>query len=179
MTRPSAITIFAALLLAACSPDRAAPTAPVATLGGATVAPTLSANAWGPETPPFNVQLILRDVSGGSGFGHVKFRQPNDAELVVHLDVWVRDLAPNTSYRLQRAADGPADGNCTSGSWLTLGRGTQPQAIVTDDRGTGRAELFRLLTSAVGSTFDIRQRVIDPSGAVVLESACYQFVVTQ
>ena len=133
----------------------------------------------GPATPPFNDEIILRAVGDGSGFGHVKFRQPKDEELVVYLDVWVRDLAPNTSYRLQRAADGPADGTCTSTSWLTLGRGTQPQAIGTDDRGTGRAELFRLLTSPVGSTFDIRQRVIDPTGAVVLESGCYQFVVSQ
>jgi len=172
---PAVLTVTVALV-AACAIERPDPAAPSLVAGGPT---SLSASSWGPETPPFNDELILRDVSGGSGFGHVKFRQPNDAELVVHLDVWVRDLAANTSYLLQRAADGPADGNCTSTSWLTLGRGTQPQAIVTDDRGTGRAELFRLLTSAVGATFDIRQRVIDPRGAVVLESKCYQFVVTQ
>ena len=174
MRTTPAILAASLALVPACTSDRPNPVAPSLVAG-----PGLSASSWGPETPPFNVELILRDVGGGSAFGHVKFRQPNDAELVVNLDVWVRDLAPNTTYRLQRAADGPADGNCTSTSWLTLGRGTQAQAIVTDNRGTGRAELFRLLTSPVGSTFDIRQRVIDPTGAVVLESECYQFVVSQ
>jgi hypothetical protein len=34
---------------------------------------------WGPEAPPFNVEVILRDVSSRAGFGHVRFRQQNDA----------------------------------------------------------------------------------------------------
>src|SRR5262245_22165535 len=54
---------------------------------------------WGPETPRFNLEIVLR----GDGFGLVRFRQPNDDVRVVDLDVWVRDLAPNTSYLLQRA----------------------------------------------------------------------------
>ncbi|MGI8917243.1 MAG: hypothetical protein ACR2H6_01485, partial [Pyrinomonadaceae bacterium] len=48
---------------------------------------------WGPETPSFNLEVILR----GEGFGHVKFRQPNDDARIIYLDVWLRDLAPNTS----------------------------------------------------------------------------------
>jgi hypothetical protein len=139
----------------------------------------ISASSWGPESPPFNNEIILRDVTGGGGFGHVKFRQPNDASLTVHLDTWVRDLAPNASYRLQRAVDTNINDDCTSTTWLTLGMGATPQAIVTDDRGTGRAALFRTLTSPLGSEFDIHFRVIDAAGAVVLESACYQFVVSQ
>jgi hypothetical protein len=170
MSRSSAIIALAALL-AACSTERAAPTA--------ATAQTLSASAWGPETPPFNNEIILRDATGAGGFGHVKFRQPNDDNLTVHLDTWVRDLAPNTSYRLQRAVDTDINDDCTGTAWLTLGLGATPAAIVTDDRGTGRAALFRTLTSPLGATFDIHFRVIDPSGAVVLESACYQFVVTQ
>src|ERR687885_1571327 len=80
---------------------------------------------WGPETPPFNIEVILRDVTGGSGFGHVQFRQPNDADKIVYLDTWVRDLAPNHSYRLQRAVDTTPDGNCPRAEtdWLTLGKG--------------------------------------------------------
>ena len=46
---------------------------------------------WGPETPHFNLEVVLR----GEGFGLVKFRQPNDADRTVYLDTWVRDLAPN------------------------------------------------------------------------------------
>ena len=67
---------------------------------------------WGPETTPFNIEVILRDVTGGSGFGHVKFRQPNDTAKIVYLETWVRDLAPNHAYRLQRAVDTTLDGNC-------------------------------------------------------------------
>jgi hypothetical protein len=169
MSRSSAVIALAALF-GACSFERAAPTA---------AAQTLNASAWGPETAPFNNEIILRDAIGGGGFGHVKFRQPNDDNLTVSLDTWVRDLAPNTNYRLQRAVDTDINDNCTGTAWLTLGQGATPAAIVTDDRGTGRAALFRTLTSPLGSTFDIHFRVIDPSGAVVLESACYQFVVTQ
>ena len=137
---------------------------------------------WGPETPPFNIEVILRDVTGGSGFGHVKFRQPNDTEKIVYLETWVRDLAPNHSYRLQRAVDTTLDGNCprVATDWLTLGKGLAPQVITTDDRGTGREDLFRDLAAApTGKQFDINFRVIDAvSAAPVLESGCYRFTVT-
>jgi len=142
--------------------------------------PIISASSWGPETPPFNNEIILRDVTGNGGFGHVKFRQPNDADRIVYLDTWVRDLQPNTGYQLQRATDANVNDDCTGTNWLTLGMGAVPQSITTDSRGTGQAALFRNLAAfAVGSTFDIHCRVIDAGGAVVLESSCYQFVVTQ
>ena len=49
-----------------------------------------------------------------------------------------------------------------------------------DDNGTGRAPLWRALAAAtLGTEFDIHFRVIDAAGTVVLESACYQFVVSQ
>ncbi len=139
--------------------------------------PLQTAAGWGPETPHFNLEIILR----GDGFGHVKFRQPNDGDRIVYLDVWVRDLAPNTAYQLQRAVDTVVDDNCTSSAWLTLGKGTTPQAIVTDSRGTGREDLFRNLgATPPGTTFDIHFRVIDAvTSAVVLTSDCYQFTVSQ
>jgi hypothetical protein len=135
---------------------------------------------WGPETPPFNLEVILRDVAGGPGFGHVKFRQPNDADKIVFLDTWVRDLAPNHSYLLQRAVDPVLDGNCVSTVWLTLGKGLEPQAITTDDRGTGREHLFRDLASIpTGTQLDIRFQVIDAAtSAPVLQSGCYQFTLS-
>jgi len=82
---------------------------------------------------------------------------------------------------LQRATDTAVNDDCTGTNWLTLGKGATSQSITTDARGTGREDLFRNLgTAAVGSTFDIHFRVIEQaSHAVVLESACYQFVVTQ
>jgi|SRR5438309_4287493 len=167
--------------LAGCTDQPGGPVDPAAPTAAVTLStPAVSASGWGPATPPFNNDVILRDVSGGPGFGHVKFRQPKDADVTVYLDTWVRDLAPNTSYRLQRAVDTNVNDDCTGTSWLTLGQGPTPQAIVTDERGTGRAALWRTLTSPLGSKFDIHFRVVDAAtSAVVLESECYQFVVSQ
>ncbi len=137
---------------------------------------------WGPETPNFNLEVVLRPAAGGpdNGFGLVKFRQPNDANKIVLLDVWVRDLLPNHGYRLQRAVDTNVDDQCTGTNWLTLGQGLAPAAIATDDRGTGRAALFRDLAAVpTGVEFDIHFRVIDEAtSAVVLASGCYQFTVS-
>ena len=129
--------------------------------------------------PNFNLEVILRAPDGSDGFGHVKFRQANDDPTIVDLGVWVRDLAPNTHYKLQRAVDTVLDDDCTSTSWLTLGAGSAPQDIVTDDGGTGRADLFRLLTSPIGTAFDIHFRVVTTGTppAVALISECYQFFV--
>jgi len=172
------LRVFALLavttLISACSDSSTAPMAPP-TLPVA-LATAANGVAWGPETPNFNLEVILR----GEGFGHVKFRQPNDEQNVVHLDVWVRDLAPNTSYLLQRAVDTTIDDNCTGSAWLTLGKGAVPQSIDTDDSGTATADLFRNLgATAPGTTFDIHFRVIDAiTSAVVLQSSCYQFTVS-
>ena len=160
----------------------------VALLAALTSAAAAAARAdvgppWGPETPHFNLQAILRPAAGGpdDGFGLVKFRQPNDAEKIVYLGVSVRKLAPDHSYYLQRATDTSVDDNCTGTNWLTLGRGLTPVAITTDDRGTGRAQLFRDLAALpTGMQFDIHFRVLDAATtAVVLESGCYQFTVSQ
>jgi len=165
-----------ALFTSGCADN---PSAPV-TQGASRLGPLgLSATSWGPETPHFNLEVILR--GDNDAFGHVKFRQPNDADRIVYLDVWVRDLAPNTSYMLQRATDTNVNDDCLGTNWLTLGLGATPLAIVTDDRGTGRAELFRNLgTTAVGSEFDIHFRVIRAgTSEIVLTSECYQFTVSQ
>jgi hypothetical protein len=133
-----------------------------------------------PETPNFNLEVVLRDANGGNGFGLVKFRQPNDDQFIVNLDTWVRDLAPNTSYRLQRAVDTTLDHVCSSTAWLTLGKGLDPAPITTDATGTGREDLWRAVPSTPGATFDIHFQVIeDSSGAVVLQSDCYQYTISQ
>src|SRR4030095_16249008 len=132
---------------------------------------------WGPETPNFNLEVILR----GDGFGYVKFRQPNDGTFIINRAVGVRDLAPHTSYLLQRSVDTNVDDNCTSTAWLTLGKGLQPQSITTDETGTGREELFRNVAAfPPGSEFDIHFQVLEEAtGAVVLTSQCYQFTISQ
>ena len=130
------------------------------------------------ETPPFNLEAILRNANG-SGFGLVKFRQPVDAAQIVYLDTWVRDLSPNHSYVLRRAVDMSLDGLCTSSGWLTLGKGLDPRAITTNDGGSGRERLYRSLAALpVGAQFDIHFVVsdavtLDP----VLRSGCYRFTV--
>jgi hypothetical protein len=132
---------------------------------------------WGPATPNFNLEVVLRPVAGApdNGFGLVKFRQPKDADITIDLGVWVRDVAPSHSYFLQRAVDTTVDDNCTGTGWLILG------TITTDETGTGRANLFRTLpASMLGKQFDIHFRVVDAvTSAVVLESACYQYIVSQ
>ena len=127
-------------------------------------------------SPNRNLEIILR----GAGFGLVKFRQPKDDEAIVYLDVWVRDLAPNTDYQLQRATDPVINDVCTGTNWLTLGQGLTPHAITTDEKGMGREALFRDLGAVPpGSAFDIHFRIIEKAtGTVVLESACYQFEVS-
>lgn len=166
----------AVLLLAGCEP---ATDPSQATPAGADRGASLS-EPWGPETPPFNLEVILRSPAGG-GFGLVKFRQPNDDGFIIRLDTWVRDLAPNTAYRLQRAVDATVDDVCTSAAWLTLGQGLTPYAIVTDGTGTGSADLFRNVAAfPEGTPFDIHFQVIDDAtGTVVLASECYQFVISQ
>ena len=129
------------------------------------------------ESPPFNLEVILRNE--GNGFGHVKFRQDVRPEKIITLDTWVRDLEPNHQYLLQRAVDVIIDGNCTGTNWLTLGKGLTPQSILTDDNGRGSEELWRAISMlASGTKFDIHFRVVDASTlAVVLTSDCYQYVV--
>ena len=173
-----AITVLIALATGACTQRGNGPTAPSQVASGGSGA-VLGADAASPnaEQPPFNLEVLLR----GDGFGLVKFRQEQDpTQSIVTLDTFVRDLAPNTSYSLQRAVDVALDGVCTNTSgWLTLGEGLTPQPIVTDNTGTARADLWRNLSAfAPGSAFDINFRVIENgTGAVVLQSECYRFVV--
>lgn len=154
-------------------------------LTGPTVTTTTppAADAWGPEDPRFNLEVILR-APDGKGFGLVKFRQPNDDALTIYLDTWVHGLAPNTSYVLQREVDLSApDGVCDGESgWLTLGKGLAPQAITTDATGTGRESLFRSVAAfPVGQEFDIHFRVVDDAtkSVVALVSDCYRFTISQ
>lgn len=160
-----------ALTLAAC--DDSQPAGPT---GGLVPAPTIQASEQ--ATPDFNLEVVLR-ATGSSGFGLVKFRQPKDDAFIVYLDTWVRDLAPNTAYRLQRAVDGIVDDICAGTDWITLGQGPTPHAIITDDKGTGAADLWRGVPALPGLEFDIHFRVIDgATGAVVLQSECYQYVIS-
>jgi len=131
------------------------------------------------ETPPFNLEVTLHGED--NGFGLVKFRQDVDPAKIIILDTWVRDLEPDHEYQLQRAVDpiNVVDGDCTSISWLTLGKGLTAQSIITDAKGTGNEQLWRDVTAVpTGSKFDIHFRIVDASNmAVVLTSNCYEYTV--
>jgi hypothetical protein len=178
MRRRIAAVAVLAVLAAACGRQATSLTGP--SNSARTAAAGQDAPSWGPETPNFNLEIILR-APDGSGFGHVKFRQPNDDQFTIYLDTWVRDLKPNTSYLLERAVDTTLDGTCSSTAWLILGKGLEPQAITTDATGTGSEDLFRTLVGVpAGTTFDIHFRVVEQeTSAVALESGCYQFTVSQ
>jgi hypothetical protein len=151
----------------------------VAAVTAAATAAQAAQGGWGPETPNFNLEAVLRPTAIGpeKGFGLVKFRQPNDESTTIYLDVWVRDLAPNATYYVQRAVDTVVNDDCTGTNWTMPLLGT----IETDGKGTGRASLTRPLPgSFVGMEFDIHFRIAEtPTAATgVLASACYQFVVS-
>jgi hypothetical protein len=155
----------------------------LATLTAAGTAAQGAPAGWGPETPHFNLEAILRPTAAGAdhGFGHVKFRQPNESDEIqtIPLDVWVRDLAPNHLYYVQRAVDTNVNDVCLGTNWTMPTLGT----IMTDDSGTGRAALARDLPATIqpGATFDIHFRVAETPTAAsgVLESGCYQYTVSQ
>ena len=132
---------------------------------------------WHRDTVNYNLDVIL--LGPGKGFGYIKFRQHKNESQMIYLDTWIVGLQPNASYQLQRAVDTVLDGNCTSTSWLTLGKGLVPQSIVTNNWGSGVAELFRSVAAIpVGSTFDIHFRIVkENTEEVVLSSSCYEYTV--
>lgn len=135
---------------------------------------------------PYDLDVILHSEIYKSGHGNnpsgfIKFRQNPDPDKIIKLDIWVQNLEPNHEYLLQRAVDAIniVDGNCTSSSWLTLGKGLASQSIQTDKQGKGNEFLWRDITSIpTGSSFDIHFQLIDAvTMVVVLNSDCYKYVV--
>jgi len=131
-----------------------------------------------PPGPHYNLNVWLLGANPGQ-VGFIAFRQRENETQLIHLDTRIMGLDPNTSYLLQRAVDTTLDGNCTSTSWLTLGKGLDPQALTTGKHGFAREQLFRSVsTIPVGSTFDIHFQIIKEStGEVVLASECYEYTV--
>ena len=165
-----AVAIGASISASACSQQNDGPTSPSAVPGSRDASSAATA-----VPPRFNLQVILR----GDGFGLVELRQEKDpTQNILYSDVWVRDLLPNTSYGLQRAVDVPQDGVCTGTNWLTLGQGTTPQPFLTDEKGTGRAELWRSLPTTGIPPSDIHFRVIQTGTSnVALHSDCFQLLL--
>lgn len=154
----------------------------LALTGAAAAAAPANPGESDPEESAFEFRAVLRPAADPDGFGKVRFRQPVDADKIVYLDVWMRDLDPGHGYYLERATDTDLlDPACTGTNWLRLGKGPTPEVIVTNEIGTGRASLWRDLAAVpTGTQFDIHFRVTDAiTGAVVLQSACHRFALRQ
>jgi len=174
-------TLMFAILLAACSErQEVVPAArneaidPI--INESTDASALRKSCY-QEGPNYNLNVFMRGEHGS--FAFTKFRQLETETQFIHLDTWVFGLEPNTSYVLQRAVDTTIDGDCTGTNWLTLGKGLDPQSIVTNSHGYGKAELWRSVASIpVGATFDIHFQIVKESTMeVVLSSDCLQYTV--
>jgi len=129
------------------------------------------------DTVNYNLDVVL--LGSGKSFGYIKFRQHKNETQMIYLDTWVLGLEANGRYQLQRAVDTVLDGNCTSTAWVTLGKGLVPESIVTNNWGSGVAELFRGVAAIpVGSTFDIHFRIVkENTEEAVLSSHCYEYTV--
>ena len=70
-----------------------------------------------------------------------------------------------------------ADGVCAGTNWLTMGQGTTPQPILTDNTGTGRAALWRDRDRDSDAS-DIYFRVIQTGTSnVALQSDCHPLLL--
>lgn len=171
-------TLFALLIVAACSDEPEV--LPVKPESQSAPEPTEDiSNARSRQGPNYNLNVLLLPTKHCPAIGFIKFRQYQDGAQFINLDTWIHGLEPNTNYLLQRAVDTVLDGNCTSTSWLTLGKGLDYQPITTNNRGFGSAELYRSVSSVpVGTTFDIHFQIIKESSMeVVLTGDCYQYTV--
>ena len=163
-------SFFILLILAACSEEtEVRPVLPESS----------SARNFDPDHPFYDLNVLLFSTPNSSEIGFIQFRQNEDEPKVIHLDTRVYGLEPNTNYLLQRAVDTVLDGNCTSSMWLTLGAGLSALPIVTNDKGSGEAALFRSVAAfASGTTFDIHFQILKESTLeVVLTSDCYQYTI--
>jgi hypothetical protein len=125
----------------------------------------------------FHSESLKNQLNNGSGF--MKFRQDPDPAQIVSLETWVIGLQPKHAFLLQRAVDPITSADCTSTTWLTLGKLLVPQAIHTDALGNGHEELTRDLSAvAKGTEFRIHFQIIDSVTQItVLSSDCYRFTV--
>jgi hypothetical protein len=116
---------------------------------------------------PTAVQSPLMAVTG-QGVGKV-IVSPTGAKLdtfVAQVKFNIHDAAPNTVFTITRAVDVPADGVCTSTTFVNVG------TLTTSSDGGGAFEVQR---SGPFPNFDLFIRVLGADGSV-LESECMVIV---
>ena len=119
------------------------------------------------QAEPTGAQSELTAVTGqGVGKVIVSPTSADIANFVAQVVVNIHDAAPNTTFTITRAADGPADGVCTSTNFGTVA------TLRTSAGGAGAVEFER-----TGPTlnFDLFIRVIGDDGTVLV-SQCMTIV---
>ena len=112
---------------------------------------------------PAGAQSQLTAVSGqGAGKVIVSPTSAPVATFVAQVKVIINDAAPNTTFTVTRAVDGPADGVCTSTAFA-------PVATLTTSAGGAGAVEFKRTGPALN--FDLVLKVIGDDGSV-LQSEC-------
>ena len=91
---------------------------------------------------------------------------PPDANFVAQVKVVINNATPNTTFTVERAAEGPADGVCTSTAFATVA------TLTTSPGGAGAVEFKR---TGPGLNFDLFIRVTG-SDSSVLQSGCMVIV---
>ena len=115
--------------------------------------------ASGPCAPVYWLSVWLRGIP--VCVGRWRGSAP-DATFVAQVKVIIHNAAPNTTFTVTRAADGPADGVCTSTAFA-------PVATLTTSAGGAGAEEFKRAGPALN--FDLVLRVLGDDGSV-LQSEC-------
>jgi len=112
---------------------------------------------------PTGAQSQLTAVSGqGTGKVIVSPTSAPEATFVAQVKVIINHAAPNTTFTVTRAAEGPADGVCTSTAFAPVA------TLTTSAGGAGAVEFKR---TGPGLNFDLVLRVIGDDGSV-LQSEC-------
>ena len=112
---------------------------------------------------PTGAQSELSAVSGqGTGKVIVSPTSAPEANFVAQVKVIINNAAPHTTFTVTRAAEGPADGVCTSTAFAPVA------TLTTSAGGAGAVEFKR---TGPGLNFDLFLRVTGTDGSV-LESGC-------
>jgi hypothetical protein len=115
------------------------------------------------QADPTGARSDLTAVTGqGVGMVIVSPTSAPGSNFVAQVKVIIHDATPNTTFTVTRAAEGPADGVCTSTAFGTVA------TLTTSAGGAGAVEFER---TGPLLNFDLFLRVIGSDGTV-LQSGC-------
>jgi hypothetical protein len=114
---------------------------------------------------------------GDGPFGVIKIPVPADGDTTVSLRTKLRNLAPNTGYLVQWAADTIPNRACSDTSWVTVSPIAGLQVITVDSNGNARQTLTENVPAIPAAfTVEVHFRVVDSATkGVTLVSRCHSF----